>query len=500
MRNKFNLLQILLFIGVSVLAQSQYFDVKESEKYKDQYNSAAVLNIYTTKNQLNLIARKSRSYLIFETFDQNAQGDKILSVKINRKEHYVGDLFYNNQLRVFTVDNPSKTERILHCYTYDVSSNTYTKKTLLEKKVVKRGKLFSGENKRQTNFSISPNNKYVAIAVDNVKKNSNSYDVYVYNAEDLSLNYQKSYFSNTEKFYASSDMIVDDNATVYNIGKVYFKGRRERKKNKANYSYVLNKITTDTVSTSNIALTKDEYIRNLTMSFKDDKLRLIGYFSEDKVFGIKGVSLFYVDKQDLSLLQKKKQNLPEKVFEDLYGYRKAKSKKNSELTNFTLDHILEDDDGNTYLIAEEFYITQVYVSNGMNGGYYVTTYHYDDILITKLGADGNLLWGRSIFKRDNKPSYNAFINNNKLFVILNSGKNLSEKSDGRLKVSKGWFESSALYAFVYNADGNLTHEKIQDNKGKTKYIPYLGSFSDGKFVMYNHSKMSKRLMLLTCKE
>jgi len=129
-----------------------------------------------------------------------------------------------------------------------------------------------------------------------------------------------------------------------------------------------------------------------------------------------------------------------------------------------------------------------------------TVYNYNDILITKFSPEGNLIWGRSIFKRSHSPSYNTFIKDDKLHVLLNSGKNLSEKQDGRLKVSKGWFESSALYDFVYDKEGNLVYEKIQDNnKGKTRYVPYRGSYANGKFVMYNHSESKMRLMILESK-
>lgn len=499
-----NLLKNIFFLSILFCAtlhsQNTHFEVKESIKYRDQFKSTNILSIYSTKNNLNVIARKSKYYLVFETFDENAKGKKIKNIKLSKKESFVGDLYNDNKLRIFTVESPSKTKRILNCYTYNVNDNSVSKITLLEKEVKKKTALFSGQNKRQTNFSISPNNKYIAIATDNVKKNSNSYDIHVYNSETLALIYTKNYFNNTDKYYQSSDMVVDNNATVYNIGKEYFKGKRERKKNKANYSYVLSKIQKDSIKTGNIKLKEDEYIKNLSMSFNNNQLGLVGYYSQDKVFGIKGVSLFTVDKNSLLVLKRKKQKLPLEVFEDLYGYRNVNSKKDSELTSFTLDHILKDTAGNIYLVAEEFYITQSYVNNGMNGGYYVTTYHYDDILITKLDDKGNIVWGRSIFKRANSPSYNAFLHNDELHVLLNSGKNLLKKNDGRLKVSQGWFESSSLYVFLYDKDGKVTHQKIQDNKGNTTYIPYRGSFVDGKFVMYNHSKSKKQIMMLTCKD
>ena len=500
MKHFYTILLTLLFFSAITSAQNNHFNVHESPNYRDQFRSTFILNVYTTKdNTTNVIARKSKTNLVFETFDNQAKGKKMLSVKVHKKERFVGELFYNNLVRIFMVESPNKKERLLHCYTYNIDDNTSTKTTLLQTEVKKKSSLFSGRNKRQTNFSISPNNKFIAIATDIEKKNSNSYNINVYDAATLSLNYSKSYYSNPDKYYQSSDMIVDDNAVVYNVGKEYFKGRRERKNAKANYSYVVTKVDKKTIKTGIIELNKEEYIKNLSLSFLDNKLKLIGYYSEDKVFGIKGVISIALDKNSLKISDKKNQKLPLKVFEDLYGYRKAKNKKNSELTSFTLDYMLEDELGNTYLVAEEFYITQTYISNGMNGGTYVTTYHYDDLLITKLDKEGNLLWGRSIFKRSNEPSYNAFLNNGKLHVLLNSGKNLTAKKDGRLKVSKGWFESTSLYVFLYDKEGNVTHQKIQDNKGKTTYIPFRGSYANGKFVMYNHSKSKKKLMILECK-
>ncbi|EPR70713.1 hypothetical protein ADIWIN_3360 [Winogradskyella psychrotolerans RS-3] len=147
-------------------------------------------------------------------------------------------------------------------------------------------------------------------------------------------------------------------------------------------------------------------------------------------------------------------------------------------------------------MAEEFYITQTYVSTGMNNGYWQTVYHYDDILIFKFGVSGNLDWGRSIFKRSNSPSYNAFLKNDELHVLLNSGKNLLEKDDGRTKVSKGWFESSSLYDIVYNSSGEVVYSKIQDNKGKTYYQPFYGTYQDGKFIMMSSGGKKRQFMIL----
>ncbi len=481
-------------------AQSSYFKVTESEKFIDKNKSTVVEAVYTTGDNETAIARSSLRNLTFEIFSNDAKMIFNFEAELSRKESVVGELFYDNKLKIFTVYSPSKTERIINCHTLSINDKKYEKIELYSTTVEKKQSLFSGQNKRQTNLAISQNETFFAIATDNIKKHSNSYLIHVFDAKTLKLLYTKKYYTNTEKFFRSNDMIIDDKGTIYSLGKEYKKGKREKKGNSANYSFVLSKINENDILTKQIDIEEEEHIEGLRIILKDGAMNLIGFYSEKNVSDIKGVTQIKVDIKSLSILARNSIALPEKVYEDLYGYRKATAKSKKELRSFYLDHFLEDDFGNLYMLAEEFFVTQTYVSNGMNGGgYWVTTFHYDDILILKFNKESDLEWGRSIFKRSGKPSYNALIVGDKLHVLLNSGKNLKEKKDGRVKTSKKWLESTSLYDFVYDSEGNITREKIQDNKGKTRYIPYLGNYSNGKFIMFNHSRNNKQLMILESK-
>ncbi|MGB3149693.1 MAG: hypothetical protein WBB27_03435, partial [Maribacter sp.] len=177
------------------------------------------------------------------------------------------------------------------------------------------------------------------------------------------------------------------------------------------------------------------------------------------------------------------------------GEDKADDKKEKELSNFHVDYVLKDSNGNTYVLAEAFYVTQTYVSTGV-GGVIVTTPHYDDIIILKFDAQGELNWGRSVFKKSTSPSYNAFLKENDLHVILNSGKSLTEKKDGRTKVSKGILESSALYDFTYTPSGEVSYNKIQNNNGNTYYVPFYGTYENDTFIMTSDGKKKKQFMIL----
>ncbi|MCF6279992.1 MAG: hypothetical protein L3J14_06560, partial [Flavobacteriaceae bacterium] len=404
------------------------------------------------------------------------------------------DLFYNNEIKVFTVFSPSKKERIVYCHIYNMENNTHNKVELFKTTVDKNQNIFFGKSKRQTSFAVSPNNKYLVISTDNIRKNSNSYTVRVFDASNLKLQFQKKYQEYEENYFEPNDIIIDSDATTFILGKLFLKGKRQKKKGKANYQFILNKITEKNTKNATIKLSEEEHINSLSILNEREGIKLIGFYSEKNANKIKGTCSFKINQRTMEISEKKINELPLKVYEDLYSYRKSKKKK--ELSSFEVDYIIEDSEGNTFLLAEEFYITTHYVSNGQYGGYWVTTYHYNDVLILKFNKNGDLEWGRSIFKRSTSPSYNAFLKDDELHVILNSGKNLTEKKDGRTKASKGWFESSALYDFEYQINGEVSYNKIQNNKGKTYYLPYLGSYYNGKFIMASDARKKKQFMVL----
>lgn len=493
----FTLLLTVLLISVSK-AQTTNLKITESKEYKDKVKSTDVLAIQTSTNGNTGVIRNSKKDFLFDIFD--SEMNKIYSevVESSKKEAYVGDLFYDNKIKFFTVYAPKKDERIIYCHTLDLNSKKHLKTTIFSTSVEKKQNLFGSRKNHKTSFAISPNGNYFAIATDNIRKHKNSYTIRVFDAKTEKLVYKKAYQEGENLKFKHNDLSIDDNATVYSLGKLFLSGKRQKKFNgDANYDFVLNKITKESVDELKIKL-EDFHIQSLSITNLNNKLHLLGFYSEKNITRIKGGCDFAIDTNSFTIENKKSEALPKQVYEDLYGYRTAnrKNDKKKELRNFYIDYVLNDSNGNTYLIAEEFYITQTYVQTGTSGGYWRTVYHYDDILILKFDTVGNLAWGRSIFKRSLTPSYNAFIKNNNLHVILNSGKNLKEKKDGRTKASKGFLESTSLYDFEYSASGDVNYNKIQDNKGNAYYLPFYGTYSENKFIVTSSGRKKKQFMIL----
>ena len=488
-----------LFVAATTFSQSTTnLNVSKSEKFNDQVKSSAVLSIHTTPSGLTGIIRNSKKNLLFDVFSESLGRIKNTLIPKDKNEFFYGDLTFNNIIKVFTVFSPSKRERIVYCHEFNMEDGTHKRTELFKTEVEKNQSIFSGKNKRETGFAISPRGTYFVVSTDDIKKHANSYTVRVYNTENLELIYELKYQENTEKFYEANDLSIDDEANVFALGKLYSEGRSQKKEGKANYDFVLNKISEDGVNTKTVDFDKKEHISSLIISNINDQMRLIGFYSEENAGRIKGTLLFNVDTGAMEISPSKSFELPEAVYRDLYNEEKAKRKKDKgkELTSYYVDYVLEDDTGNTYLLAEEFFITTVYVYTGVGAGYSQTVFHYNNVLVLKLNEQNELEWARSIFKRDTAPSYNAFIKNDELHVVLNSGKNLTEKDDGRVKVSKGWLESSSLYDIAFDRQGEVSYNKIQDNKGNLFFTPFYGVYNADRFITIGRKGSERQFLIL----
>ena len=225
-------------IQFSFAQKTSSLSIKESLVYKDKVKAGEILTIYTSKNNLTGIVRESKKDILFDVFDEDLNKVHNQTIESHKKEKYVGDLFYNNEIKVFTVFSPSKKERIVYCHIYNLEKNTHSKVKLFETTVEKNASIFFGKSKRQTSFAVSPNNKHLVITTDNIRKNSNSYTVRIFDASNLKLKFQKKYQEHEENYFEPNDLIIDNDATTFVLGKLFFKGKKQKKKGKANYQFV----------------------------------------------------------------------------------------------------------------------------------------------------------------------------------------------------------------------------------------------------------------------
>lgn len=496
---------LLLFPLVTVEAQSTHFSVNETQHFKDIKGNTDILSVHHLDQGI-VAVRSIKKGLVLSTFDNSYNFKTNIELDIEKKETYVGSAYVNGILRVFTSHKVDKKNIDMYCTTFFAGKGRGVKKKLYSVTTGKRkGKGFFGWyvpslRKYEENFRISPDGKFLAFAIDNFNNKAHTSSFKVYD-QDLTLLFDKKYIEDSKTVYQFDDFVVTNDGEVITAGKQYKSGRTDKKNGKANYDYVLHKVTENESTKKQIDL-GDNFIKEVRFAQNGPKLRLLGFYSGRNSSRMKGGISYSFDGSNISNVQPKVSPFPKEVFDDIYSETKAKrlKGKEKEFRSYYLDYSLEDEDGNAYLLAEQFYIT-THTQGGANG--IMTTYtvtHYDNVLVVKFDPEGNLSWGRGLYKKSTAPSYNAIVNEGKLHVFLNTGKNLKEKIDGRKKLKKGWLEKTALYDVVHSESGEQTFEKIKDNDGRKDFFsPFKGSWEDETFVIPNFSKSKKRFLVLSRK-
>ena len=134
------LVLICLLIN-SYFAQAQtntQLKVTESAEYEDDIKSIDILSIHTAQSGETSMIRNGKKDFLFDIFDSKLNKTFSKTVASEDDEQYVGDLFYKDQVKLFTVASPSKNERVLYCQTLNLSTKSYSKTTIFKSTVEKK--------------------------------------------------------------------------------------------------------------------------------------------------------------------------------------------------------------------------------------------------------------------------------------------------------------------------------------------------------------------------
>lgn len=167
---------------------------------------------------------------------------------------------------------------------------------------------------------------------------------------------------------------------------------------------------------------QDKIIDNvLIKENKNGDIVCAGYYRKPKTYSIDGVFTAVLS-QDGSLTQpslyefsldliKKYRSISEK------GERKLQEKEDKGelgMSHLQMRSIEVLSDGSTLLTGEIFYITTSTDSKGNT----TTTYHYNDIILTKINVDGEVDWMKKIPKKSTRDSYRQFISDDFIYITF----------------------------------------------------------------------------------
>lgn len=283
----------------------------------------------------------------------------------------------------------------------------------------------------------------------------------------------------TEQQMDNIDYHVDQKGNPYILAKVRKDGSNKdfigKGKNKVlNYHLELLKINIKkgSIKVSRIKL-EGNRIENIWLyEGRDKNIICSGFYNKEESSGenADGVFLFKVDK-DGGIREKKFYEIPLEIINQHQHKKvqkkneKKEKKDKAEFESLVMRKLIVQEDNSILLVGEQYFVVQHTYTDANGNTRTRYSYHYYDILVTKINSEGELVWMRKLPKRQVGGSpYGGMgikhmsINEKHYFVYLDNVKNLNlplDKSPVAHRDGKG---------------GYLTAYRLNDETGKVSKV------------------------------
>ncbi|MFA7274379.1 MAG: hypothetical protein WC044_10945 [Crocinitomicaceae bacterium] len=471
---------------------------------------------YATENGIVAIKMVGKTYseYMFQVFT----GDKlnetarktapVFEEKFN-KMHYSPLGFYRVEKSIFLFyslyDKPNTTERFF-AREVDIENGGFAGKAIKLIEVHEKINSFMGTGKFSMDISEDRTKFVVRFRYIDEKKNGKEnklkYGMAVFNSsleklwqEDVNIPY-------TEEMSDIEDFTVDSKGNGYFLIKKYDKAiNRKTISDADNVTMEILEVNDDGKDKIREFKIADNLIRSIVLKENGNgDIVCAGYYSKPKSRAIDGVfctilsksgdfstptmSEFSIDfiKEYAKLSERKEKKLKEKDDEGDLG-----------MNFLTMRKIHNLKDGGLMLIGEIYYVTTSTDSKGNTR----TTYHYDDVILTKINASGEVEWMKKIPKRSTSSTFRSFVSDNFVYISLRDNlKNQNLRKDQnplggnsavvlyKIDLNEGDHEYKILFS-SNNIDGTPVHQFYLD-----RIIP----LTENKFAVELYIKGKKDMM------
>ncbi|AYN66204.1 hypothetical protein D1013_01805 [Euzebyella marina] len=477
MRTKIILSTFLFWSALTAFAQEIPVNYQLGENYSDRYKYSTVLSIESSTAGETVLVRtyyggfplRPKGYFI-EVYDENLN----LKVDFNYKHsgaHMVDGFVKNGQLYLLELTYDIDAE----AYTYMVhqtplSDFYFTERKLLSvpsKEVInplavnKYNRNFGNGFSTATHFNDE--RSAFAITVHYREGRDQKYKILLYGTD---LNKRLEYdFTQAieEKNYAFENIEVSkDLSSLYMMGKAYFKKRRSDLKERR-FQYELVKVSAagHTVQEFTDAGRFPESLKPILV---DNELKVVGFYADRKDNRYNGLVYFNLDKGSLNISSKQYNPFSEQFMIDKFG-----REVDAEIKNLIFKSVHITPEKNILFSAEEYFVTKG--EDISSGGTQITErYHYNDIVLAKLDANGKMLWARNINKAEvtqgdaSYASYTAYGHGEDMYFFINSGENPQKISKERILFKQGFSRNPNMFVIKVDASGDLSYKKLVDDK------------------------------------
>lgn len=359
------------------------------------------------------------------------------------------------------------------------------------------------------------NSKIMVVHFPSVRDKTANEKIYfkIYN-QDLEL--QKS--GEIELPYKDKSMYIDK-ILITNDGMIDILAKivvefKAKEKGEARYFYNISTVNPDdptNINTFEVKLEK-EYIYDISIALDSmNNILCCGFYGHvtSGIFSssaINGTFFIKIDGKTNEYVVQTKKPFDSDFLSEMKRDRKVK--KGAGLSSFILRDLVKRDDGGIVMVAEQYYVITytTYNSNGSSSTHY--EYHYEDIIVINIGADGEIDWYTRIPKHQVSGggtqyfSYGLAVVKDKMyFMYLDNPKNLEYKSSKNMKVFNSPKKGVLVLATV-GSDGKVSKEQLFATKEVKAYImpATLTTLNDNQVVVNSVLKGNWKLFKFAFKE
>ncbi|MFH1321639.1 MAG: hypothetical protein ABII90_13435 [Bacteroidota bacterium] len=374
------------------------------------------------------------------------------------------------------------------------------------------------------NFQISYDESKLLIQYrkkPKIRDDSKNYDVIGMNVFDKNIEpvwSEEVKMPYTEKKMNNLDYSIDSEGNTYILSTVYDDNTTDIKKSrdgKANYHIELLRIEANSGEIDKTPIeVGDKFINNIWL-FESPENYMVsaGFYSDGKdLDDADGVFIFKVEKEG-EIYDMASYEIPVEILNQYVKGKvqkeniKKEAKDKAEFEELELRELRIKKDGSIILIGEQHYIiSHTTYSNGKSRTYY--TYHYNDMLITKIEADGELAWMKKLPKRQTGKkgqggmSYQyIYSEDNHYLLFLDNVKNMNLSLN---KVPAGHTDGAGGFLTAYKIDdseGLVSKASILDTKNVKGMPVYqfetnkIFSVSSNEFVFEVYKKSKEDVLI-----
>ncbi len=277
---------------------------------------------------------------------------------------------------------------------------------------------------------------------------------------------------------------VDSDGNSYLLAKVRVGEGKGEKDKSGNYIYTMEIIKVDAKTQEHSIIKVDLAARFITdvklTETKDNGITVMGYYCKEiskKTSGVEGLFMSKLNKSG-QIENIKSYDIPlEIINQNISKKQAAKNTKAEEkddedgaaqLANLRFYDYIQSPDGSLTIVGQQYKLV-VHTTTSSSGGTRTTyTYHYNDMLVTRIKADGTLAWMRRLPKNQygaRNPGGLSYKNinsqNHQYYLFLDNLKNLNLPID------------QVPARHVDGAGGILTAYKINEETGEVSKVSIL---------------------------